>query len=156
MGADDCDQVWLINQKTKFMKNLMTVALLLAASSAWAQGQLEVVVKNVKEEKGAIRVGIFRDDKTFMKDAWLGKVVKATTGEVKVVFENVPAGTYAVSIVHDSNENGELDSNAFGIPKEGFGFSNDAMGMFGPPSFQKASVAVGAGSQAISITLRYM
>lgn len=138
------------------MKKLMTVALLLAAATAWAQAQLEVVVKNVKDDKGNIRVGIFRDDKTFLKDAWLGKVVKAATGEVKVVFDSVPAGTYAVSIIHDANENGELDSNAFGIPKEGFGFSNDAMGLFGPPGFQKASVSIGVGSQAITISLRYM
>ncbi len=138
------------------MKKLMTVVLLLAATSAWAQAQLEVVVKNVKDDKGNIRVGIFRDDKTFLKDAWLGKVVKAATGEVKVVFDSVPAGTYAVSIIHDANENGELDSNAFGIPKEGFGFSNDAMGLFGPPGFQKASVSIGTGAQAITISLRYM
>lgn len=125
--------------------------------AAIAQNKLEVVVKNVKDAKGTVRVGIFKDDKTFLKDAWKGQVVKAESGEVRVTFEDVPAGTYAISIIHDENENGELDSNFFGMPKEGFGFSNDAMGTFGPPDFSKASFAVTAtGSKNMAISLRYL
>lgn len=137
------------------MKTLLLITALLISGSCWAQHQLEVVVKNVKEAKGTVRVGIFKDDKTFLKEAVLGKVVKAQAGELKIVLDNVPAGTYGVSVIHDENENGELDSGTFGIPKEGFGFGNDSMGMFGPPSFEKASVAVKTAT-SISITLRYM
>jgi uncharacterized protein (DUF2141 family) len=57
--------------------------------------------------------------------------------------------------MHDSNENGKLDSNFFGVPKEGFGFSNDAMGSCGPPSFAKARVNLSA-DKMISIILKYM
>jgi uncharacterized protein (DUF2141 family) len=138
------------------MKTLIIAGLMLAGIAAHAQSQLEVVVKNVNEGKGNIRVGIFKNDETFLKDAWLGKVVKASTGEVKVVFENVPPGTYALSVIHDANENGELDSNMIGIPKEGFGFSNDAMGSFGPPKFEKASIKVGPDVKSVAITVRYM
>jgi uncharacterized protein (DUF2141 family) len=139
------------------MKTLLITSLIIGLSlNVRAQSHFEVTVKNVKDAKGEVRVGLFKDDKTFLKDAWMGKIVKAATGEVKVVFENVPTGTYAISVIHDENENKELDSNFFGIPKEGFGFSNDAMGTFGPPDFAKASFAVTAESKGVTINLRYM
>lgn len=138
------------------MKALIILVLTFACGLAIGQNRLEVVVKNIKETKGTVRVGIFKDEKTFLKEATIGKVVKATTGEMKVVFENIPAGTYAVSVIHDENENGELDSGMFGIPKEGFGFANDAMGTFGPPSFEKASIKIDEGPKIISIGMKYM
>src|SRR4051812_39824985 len=119
------------------MKFLVTVFLVCTATAAMAQ--LEITVKNIKNEKGNVRVGIFKDKDTFLKEAIYGKVVKARKNELMVVFDNLPAGKYAVSVIHDENENGELDSNMIGMPKEGFGFTNDAMGTFGPPSFEKAS-----------------
>jgi len=33
-----------------------------------------------------------------------------------------------------------LDTGAFGIPVEKFGFSNDAEGVMGPPSYEKCSI----------------
>lgn len=53
--------------------------------------------------------------------------------------QGLPAGTYAISLFQDENGNGKLDSGAFGIPTEKFGFSNDAEGMMGPPSYAKCS-----------------
>lgn len=139
------------NTRTLFLTSLLLTGSLLCGAQ-----QLEVTIKNVKEAKGNVRVGLFKDDKTFLKEAWMGKVVKAESGELKVVFEGVPSGTYAVSIIHDANENGELDSNFFGIPNEGFGFSNDAMGTFGPPGFDKASFTLGADKKNVSISMRYL
>jgi uncharacterized protein (DUF2141 family) len=141
--------------KTIFVTGMLLIAQLLTVQLC-AQGSLEVVVKKVKDGKGNVRVGIFKDEKTFLKTAAWGKVVKASAGEVKVLFEGVPAGTYAVSVIHDENEDGELDSGMFGIPKEGFGFANDAMGTFGPPDFEKASIKVGNTPQTISISIKYM
>ena len=124
--------------------------------TAIAQGRLEVVVANVKDTTGTVRVGIFRDEKTFLKDAFVGKIVKAAKGEVKVVFESVPEGKYALSVIHDENRNGELDSNMIGIPREGFGFSNDAMGMFGPPGFEKCEFVITAEAKKMTVTMRYL
>lgn len=138
------------------MKNIATIVVCLSALAAQAQSRLEVTVMNVKDTTGTIRVGIFKNEDTFLKDAIMGKVVKATKGEVFVVFEGVPDGTYAFSIIHDENKNGELDSNIIGIPKEGFGFSNDAMGTFGPPSFEKSAFALKSESRKMKVTMRYM
>lgn len=133
----------------------MAVLLTLCCGLTLAQGNIEVTVRNIDEAKGTIRVGLFTNEDNFLKKAIEGKVVKATGTEVKVVFENLKAGEYAVSVIHDENENGELDTNGIGMPKEGFAFGNNAMGMFGPPSFEKAKVVVDKFPVKQVIDLKY-
>jgi uncharacterized protein (DUF2141 family) len=137
--------------------NLLTVSFLIAlvGTSFSQQYNLVVVIKNVKEAKGRIAVALFNNEKDFTSKRLQGRIAQAKTGEVQVAFENLVPGDYAISVMHDANENDELDSNAFGIPKEGFGFSNDVMGMFGPPSFNKAKFSF-TGENKITITLKYL
>jgi len=137
------------------VKFLVTVFCIFFAAST-AMAQLEITVKNIKNDKGNVRVGIFTNKESFLKDVAYGKVVKAGKGELKVIFDDLPPGKYAVSVIHDENENGELDSNMIGIPKEGFGFANDAMGTFGPPGFEKASITVETQKVSINITVKYL
>ena len=134
---------------------VITSTMLFTGQFASAQGNIEVTVRNIEEAKGSIRVGLFTNETDFLKKAAEGKVVKATGAEVKVVFENLKAGEYAVSVIHDENENGELDTNGIGMPKEGFAFGNNAMGMFGPPSFEKAKVVVDKTTVKQVIELKY-
>lgn len=107
-----------------------------------AQAPLHVTVKGIKYPEGEIRVGLFADERDFLKKALAGKTVAVNADSVTVAFENLAPGAYAVSIFHDRNRNGKLDTNALGIPKEGFAFGNNAMGLFGPPSFDKAKVTI--------------
>lgn len=60
-------------------------------------------------------------------------------GGSALVFVDLPAGSYAVSIIYDRDADGELDTNFLGIPTEPFGFSNNATALFGPPSWQDAN-----------------
>jgi uncharacterized protein (DUF2141 family) len=139
------------------MKTILLAIIALAATTfASGQGKLEVKVKNIRAEKGNIRVGLFNNEKDFLQKAIEGKVIKATGTEVTVVFENLPKGDYAISVLHDENDNGEMDSNFVGIPKEGFAFGNNAMGMFGPPSFEKAKVTINEKSETQELDLKYM
>ena len=80
-------------------------------------------------------------------------VVPIKDGQAIAVFEDVPAGPFAVSVFHDENDNGELDSAAFGIPSEPYGFSADARDLFGPPSFEEARIELAAG-ETKQITVR--
>lgn len=138
-------------------KSFLTfVVMILALTSVIAQGSIEVTVKNIKEAKGSIRVGLFDKEENFLEKPIEGKVVKASNGDVTVVFEGLAPGNYAISIIHDENDNGELDSNMMGIPKEGFAFGNNAMGMFGPPDFDKAKISVNGQKVKQEITLKYM
>lgn len=119
------------------------VFLLFISTAASAQVQLQVSVTNIKKAEGSIRVGLFDNSRDFLKRPIHGKVASVTGDSVTVGFSGVSPGTYGISVIHDRNDNGELDTNIFGIPKEGFAFGNNAMGMFGPPSFEKASVKIG-------------
>jgi len=80
--------------------------------------------------------------------------VKAVGSVVTVTFRDVAPGTYAIKAFHDVDANGKLDTNFMGIPKEPYGFSNDAMGTFGPPTFQQASFAVGASSTKVKFKMK--
>jgi uncharacterized protein (DUF2141 family) len=140
--------------KTRSVQTVFAGMVLLTSSATFAQASLEITVKNIKEEKGSIRIGLFTTEKDFLKNATQGKIVKASGKEVTVVFENLKPGDYAVSVIHDENENGELDSNMVGIPKEGFAFGNNAMGTFGPPSFDKAKISLTKSEKQI-VKLKY-
>lgn len=115
------------------------------------------MVHDVKGAKGKVAIALYNDAKVFLKAKLKldSRWVAAHPGEVTVHFENLPAGNYAVSVMHDENENGELDSNFVGIPTEGFGFSNDAKAMFGPPSYDKC-VFHHETAERINIHLKYL
>jgi uncharacterized protein (DUF2141 family) len=140
------------------MKTVITTALLMISHLAMSQsGTLTVVIQDVKGTKGKVAIALYNDAKVFLKAKFKldSRSVVAQNGEVTLQFENLPAGDYAVSVMHDENENGELDSNFVGIPTEGFGFSNDAKAMFGPPSYDKC-VFQHAAAQRISIHMKYL
>jgi len=73
--------------------------------------------------------------------------VEAEKGQVTLSL-NVPPAKYAVAVFHDANNNGVLDKNAFGIPTEAYGFSNNARGRFGPPDFGDCLIEIGPNTQA--------
>ncbi len=123
--------------------------------TTFSQGNIEVKVTNLKSSGGFVRIGLFNNEKGFLKDAVEGKVVGVKGDEVTATFENLKPGDYAISVIHDENDNGELDTNFMGIPKEGFGFGNNAMGAFGPPSFDKAKVTVGTETIKQEIKVKY-
>lgn len=140
---------------------LSFAVVVVGASSAFAQAgaSFKVKIQGVEEAKGNILLSVFNDADAFPKDASKAthKVkVPAVKGDTFVTIQDVPAGEYAVAVVHDANSNDQMDTNGVGLPKEDFGFSNDAMGTFGPPSFKKAKVQVNAPATEISIRLKSM
>ena len=140
------------------MKNILTliIAIVMASCVVYGQSTLTVTVKNIREAKGNIRVGLYTKEEDFLKRIYQGRVVKATGTEVTVVFDNLPAGDYAISIVHDENENEVLDSNKFGIPKEGYCFGNNVFGKFGPPDYSKVKITLGTAPVTQILTMKYL
>lgn len=135
-----------------------TTAALGVAFSAFANaaqaGELTVEIKGVASEKGNIMLALYGKD-----DKWLGKPLKGTMTAVKgtaaiVSFGDLPEGEYAISLFIDENNNGKMDFNAIGIPTEPYAFSNDAVGNFGPPTFEKAKFVVGKDAKSIVITFK--
>lgn len=139
-------------------KTILSVSLVSQCMVLCAQPSLEIKIDNIKNDNGNIIVGLYDKDNHFPKNASDGKIVKASKDGVTVVFQNIKPGSYAISAIHDENENKDLDQTTLGIPTEGFGFSNNAMGVIGPPSFKKALIEVPPGSKdtTVSIEMKYM
>ncbi|PEQ12244.1 hypothetical protein B2G71_13810 [Novosphingobium sp. PC22D] len=74
---------------------------------------------------------------------------------VRLDFGPVAMGRYAIAIIHDENGNGKLDKRLT-MPREGYGFSNDAPVRMGPPSFEAAAFEVSGTRARLSIKMRYM
>jgi uncharacterized protein (DUF2141 family) len=127
------------------------------AAVATADSSLDVSVSGLRNKKGNVLVCLTAKAKAFpdcSKDPnALKRTVKATAAG-SINFGEVAAGTYALSLIHDENANGKLDTS-MAIPSEGFGFSRNPKIMFGPPKFKAAAFALnGAGSQ--SVKMKYM
>ena len=77
------------------------------------------------------------------------------TGHAARFTIDVPPGAYALSVIHDENGNGRLDTR-LGIPREGFAFSNNPRIWFGPPSFNAARFTLPATGTAMNVRMNYM
>jgi uncharacterized protein (DUF2141 family) len=133
-------------------------AMLLTSICAMSQNKLQVTVTNIKGQKGNIMVGIFDSHDSFLKKPLDGRMAEASGDSITVVFENLKPGKYAVSVLHDANKNKDLDKNKLGIPKEGFGFSNNVLGAMGPPTFERAVIDLVPDQKDldIDIKMKYM
>lgn len=137
-------------------KSIIIFIIMLSGIALHAQNQkpLEVIIENVNNDQGLMMVALFNSEETFTSKPWKGEKPGAHKGAMHVFFNDVPAGKYAIAVYHDENQNAKMDSNFMGIPKEGYGFSNDAMGTFGPPSFEKALIQW-TGVETYTIHLKY-
>lgn len=118
--------------------------------------ELRVTINGVNGAEGYVMVGLYGDETAF--DAQRldrGAQINARPGSIVVAFPDLPPGQYALNAFHDADESGELETNFLGIPKEGFGFANNARGLAGPPAFDKASITVGEDDMAITFDLNY-
>ncbi|HTF20699.1 MAG TPA: DUF2141 domain-containing protein [Chryseolinea sp.] len=133
----------------------LLIAFVAFSPGARGQAEVEVTLTGVKAGNGSLRVGLFTEG-NFLKTPIEGKIVKASSASIVLKFENVRDGDYALSVIHDTNDNGELDKSKLGIPKEGFAFSNNVMGKKGPPAYQKAKFEVkGTSSVKQELVMRY-
>lgn len=121
---------------------------------------LTVSISGVRNDKGQVLIWVWngpdgfpkKGDKSYKVAAIDAK--KAVDGTVTTTFELSP-GNFAVTTLHDENKNGEMDTNAFGIPKEGYGASNNVVTHLHAPSFEQAKFQVPASGQKISVSMRY-
>lgn len=117
-----------------------------------------VTVTDLRSTKGQIlaclttRADAFPDCE---KDPLAHKLKVPAATEVHLDFGAVSPGRYAVSLVHDENGNGKLDTRLM-IPREGYGFSHDAPVHMGPPKFDRAAFAVGPENVRLAIRMRYL
>lgn len=138
------------------MKRHIIYLLVLAAgffTKAQESCELHVTVENIKKVKGSILIAIYNHEDHFLSKEVMGEGKVVESDVIKFSFNGMEVGTYAISLFHDENDNGKLDANFIGIPSEPYAFSNNAKGMFGPPSFEQCKFEVKEGAQEIVISL---
>lgn len=134
-------------------------AMSLAGAEAFAQqpNNINVVVSGLRNNKGDVRCGLYNSADAFPKDGkqFQGAVAQIANGSATCVFNNVPNGTYAVAVFHAEKGETKLRTGFFGQPEEGYGFSRNATGTMGPPSFSAAAYAYNGGSVNFPISIIY-
>ena len=120
--------------------------------------RLYVTVHGVRASQGLIAVTLYADDpKRFLVkhgSLYVGRVA-ATAPSTRVCIHVPAPGTYAIAVYHDINGNEKFDRSMLGLPKEAYGFSNNASTFFGLPSFGSVRIAIPRSEMAISVRLKY-
>jgi uncharacterized protein (DUF2141 family) len=132
----------------------LLMAIMTQITPAYAEEfKLVVDLEAIKSDQGNIFVELYRDPSTFRKSAKAVKVMKvpALQGALKVEFESLQAGTYALLAYHDEDDNGVMNKRLGMIPLEGYALSNNPE-VFGPPKFEASSFAL---SQDTEISMRF-
>ena len=131
----------------------------LAQSTESQETVIRIDIDGLRSDRGQVLCVLFSSAADFPKKPEKGLAHDKSTilnGHATCRFESIPAGTYAVSVFHDENSNGKLDTNFLGIPREGVGASNNAKGHFGAPKFSAAAFQHSGSRTALKITVNYL
>jgi uncharacterized protein (DUF2141 family) len=117
----------ILKEKKTVQKNISVFFFVLLVSIGYISAQdLTVRIENADVGKGHLMIAVFNSGGDFPNNSFREQRIVVTERTMAVTFPNLPIGQYAVSVYQDSNDNGKLDTLIFGIPKEKYGFSNDA------------------------------
>ena len=140
--------------------NYLFILLLFGAGRVTGQtdNTLKVLITGLHSSYGSVLVSLFNQDNGFpsqSRKAFKKEKINIVDGIASAMIKDIPPGNYAIAVLHDENNNLEMDTRLFGLPKEGYGFSNNAKGLFGPPSFNDARFAF-SPAQIVKINIRYL
>src|SRR5262245_44485220 len=119
-----------------------------------------LMIKVTGAKKGQLGVRLFKDAAGFPEDdtrmiARRNIEIDQQTMTGQLVFRGIPYGTYALSVRHDENPNGKLNKNFVGIPKEGYGVSNNPKPKMRAPGFDEAKFTLDSPEHLVEIRLVY-
>lgn len=125
-----------------------------------ATSTLTIKIKSIRNAKGKIGVVLYGKSDGFPLDpsgafAMKQGDIDPKTLTATIIFENVPQGVYAATVLHDENLVGKMEFDSQGIPLEGYGISNNPDSSSGPPSFDDAKFQVNQPEASIEITMVY-
>jgi len=129
------------------------------AEEAEPESRIVVRVSKVRNSKGQIGCSLYSKPDGFPgesneadKSLW----TKIDSGKALCTFKDIKPGSYAVSVLHDEDKNGKMNSKSFGRPAEGWGVSNNAPAeRFGPPKYDNAKFKYDGGTKSLPIELTY-
>ncbi len=106
-----------------------------------SNGVIAVEITNIKSDEGQILIGLYNSETDWLGTPYIGTIGTIKAGVSTVTFDAVPDGTYAISLFHDADGDGSLNT-FLGIPTERTGASNNAPANFGPPKWEDAKFQV--------------
>lgn len=150
-----------MKSRTLFVFILFALLLLSSFSSIKKETNyaLTIEVNDLRNSIGEVQFALYNKDGSIPDEDYENyyRLLKAEiiNGKSTITFNNIPAGIYAVNILHDENKNGKIDKG-FILPKEGIGFSNfQSIGFSNRPNFSKASFTLNQ-KKSIHVKVIYM
>jgi len=140
-----------------FLLSLTGILLIPKAAQSSLNSRLVVQIDGLKNSDGQVCLSIFAGSQGFPdrgEHAVRSQCVRITDMPLRVTFEDLPSGIYAIAAFHDSDSSGQLRRNFLGIPTEEFGFSGNPTIRTGPPTFNAAAVLVVGATTDVQIQLR--
>ncbi len=135
----------------KMIMLAMSIFSILSAKSQTVN--VTVTINNVLSNDGIVQVCVFNKADAFPDKRNLAvKCVdaRATKGSMKIQVDGLAPGSYAFAVHHDKNNDGKVNTNFVGIPKEPMGASSGAKGKMGPPKYADAVITL---TKEVVITL---
>jgi len=137
---------------------LLGIILLLCCHSSYTQpAKQAILLSNPGKSRGIVYVALYNKEADFLnKDKiFIAKTVEISAKGFAVInFENIASGIYAIAAFLDENDNGRMDTNFFGIPKEKYGFSNNIRPMMRAATFKEAAFVLTNKESTIKIELK--
>ena len=139
---------------------IITFLVLIYGSFLYGQMSLTIEIDGFRNpKKGNILIAVFTDQLNFTNDMSFKNWTVPKEKLVKGVFKEtvkLPLGEYGIAILDDEDINGKMSYNFFGIPKEGYGFSDFYHSGFKKPMFSDFKFSVSDSTHMILIKLRYL
>lgn len=123
---------------------------MLTPNICYPQYNLEIEISGIRNNKGNIMFQLFDENEKVLTQ----EKKEITDSKCILTITNLKPGKYAVRYYHDENMNGKMETNLVGKPTEGYGFSNNVTGKFGPPHFKKWLFDI-SGDKKIVLKLTY-
>ncbi len=128
------------------LARILILLLITTIANAQEEGTtIELKIENISSNDGQLLIGLYDSEDNWLKKRRMSALGHIESGKSDVTFKNVPNGIYGISLYHDENDNGILDTNFLGVPKEDTGSSNNAPARFGPPKWEEAKFEVKGG-----------
>lgn len=118
---------------------------------------IDLHIHGAKSDEGVVRILVFNSEKGFPDKPELAVKsfsIKVVNRKSSIRIENLKPGKYAISVIHDADKNGKLNTNPFGYPLEKYGFSKNAKAYFSAPAFTKAAFELNNEVKNITVQLR--
>lgn len=137
---------------------LLCAAPLLIGASPPEATDLVVDIEGLRNGKGEVRLCLTQDGADFLdcrkhSNAVTREYPASAAGPVE--FRGLAQGDWYLLVLHDENGNAKLDT-MLGIPREGFGFSNNPKIRMGPPKAHDVRFTLGGGETRQHVKLRYL